>query len=232
MNPTERTGNHPEQSGIKDLVQVSEQDVMWAWAFGETLNPKWARRHQNISEGTRQRLTTTPPQEFFQTASSADRAEIMEAFFNDSARGVVKEQILPLHCEWYQGKLPVTQLDGLFIVQWPLSEALTPQTRTVHEFAIAFSEGRFPPEGNIDTENMRRMSQLDLSQTIGTPILLGETRNPPYCAVDGITRLSTMILRQRAGTLDMTDIPVTLGISPRLYQWSQIPQQAMRAAQR
>lgn len=229
---TEALVGNPEQSGIKDLVQVSEQDVMWAWAFGETLNPKWARRHQNISVNTRERLTTTLPQEFFQTASPLEREEIMEAFFTDSARGVVREQILPLECTWYQGKLSVAQLKDIFIVQWPLSEALTPQTRTVREFAIAFREGRFPPGDNIDTTNMQRMSQFDLTQAIGAPVVLSETQRPPYCAVDGITRLSTMILRQEAGTLDTKDIPITLGVTPRLYQWTQIPQQAMRASQR
>lgn len=220
--------NPSEQSGIKDLVQISEQDVMWAWAFGETLNPKWARRHQNISEETRHKLTTTPPQEYFQTASASERNEIMQAFFTDSARSVVKDQILPLQCRWYLGKLPVSELEKILIIRWPLSIELTPETGTVAEFATAYSEGKFPPEGNIDTENMRRMSQYDLTQAIGTPIVLGETNNPPYCAVDGITRFSVMIMRQREGKLGMTEIPVILGVTPRLGNWPQIPEQALQ----
>lgn len=213
-----------ERRVIRDITPVSEDYVILQWALGEARNPKWKRREQGLSEKLRQKIHTVSPLDFENQLSEEEQGEIISAFFNDNSRRVVKK-ILEMKCKWHKGVLPIEELGNLYMVIWPLSEKLAPSAR-LSEYSDAFVAGKFPSDATMDSENIQRMYEaFDQSQMIGAPILLSQSTHPPFCAVDGITRLSVMQMKLKEGNLKTNGIPVILGISNNIFDWDQIPRQ-------
>lgn len=212
-----------EQKSITEMRPVSEDHVMWQWAIGEAQNPKWERRNSQISSALQQKIKTVSPQDFDQF-SEEERKRILDAFFNDKDRQAVLN-ILAMKCQWFTGVIQIDGIRDFYMVQWPLSEQLAPSGRLL-EYTRAFQAGQFPQEAKTDMENIERMRKtFDPSQMIGAPVVLSQTDKPPYCAVDGITRLSVIIMDTEERKIQRGKFPIILGVSERIFDWSAIPQQ-------
>lgn len=223
----EHSSFSPNKEIIKNLQPVSEQYVIWQWALGEARSSKWERRNVALSPALREKLKTVPADSAEEQFDLEDQQTIVDAFLSDPARAPVAK-IRALRCSWYKGVMPVKDIEDCYMVMWPLSEQLAPSGRLV-EYTKAFKENRFPPGTEFDRDNTQRLYQsFDISQMIGAPILLSQTTNPPYCAIDGITRLCVINLRTQEGTLVIPEVPVILGISPNIFEWGQIPRQMQR----
>lgn len=213
-----------QEKGIRNMVSVSEEYVILQWALGEARNPKWKRREQDLSERLRKKIHTLSPVNFENQLSKEERENIANGFFKDNTRTVVKK-ILQMKCSWYKGFLPIEELENLYMVMWPLSEKLSPSAK-LSEYSNAFVAGKFPSDATMDFENIQRMREtFDPSQMIGAPVLLSQSNRPPFCAIDGITRLSVMQMKLKEGSLSTNDIPIILGISDNIFDWDQIPRQ-------
>lgn len=223
---TSEQGEHPTFSPeVRILQPISEAYVIWQWALGEARNPKWERRNVSLPPTLVEKLKTTPSHLAESQFGPDEQRVIVDAFLNDPTKRLPVAKIRAMQCAWYKGVMHVQALEDLFLVMWPLSRQLAPSARLM-EYARAFKSSRFPPGTESDYNNLQRLYQsFDLSEMIGAPILLSQTANPPYCAIDGITRLCVVGLRTHEGTLGMSEIPVILGVSPNIFDWEQIPRQ-------
>lgn len=213
-----------EQKSIIYITPVSEEYVMWQWALGEAQNPKWERRNSQISHALQEKIKTISPQNFDQQFSEEERRKILDAFFKDENRQAV-ENIRAMKCQWFIGVVQTDEIRDFYIVQWPLSEKLAPSGKLL-EYTKAFKRGQLPQEAKTEEENIERMRRtFDISQMIGAPIVLSQTGKPPYCAVDGITRLSIAIMNSEEGKMQRTKFPIIVGVSERIFEWKAIPQQ-------
>lgn len=227
--PSIEPTNPSEQKGIKNLISVTEAQVMRQWAIGEARNPKWGRRNEHITDSTRERLLTTSSTEVEQQLTEEDNQQIMSAFYQDKDRLAVQE-IVKMQCEWKKGTLSLTELEDLYMVQWPLATNMAPSGK-IGEFITALQAGKFPPEEKEFVKNVQRLkNNFDPQHMVGAPVILGESNNPPYCAVDGISRICAMILLAREGKMPEEAIPVYLGTSPKVFAWEAIPPQMQQAA--
>jgi len=216
-----------DQKSIEDMMPVSEEYVMWQWALGEAQNPKWERRNLQLSRVLQQKIKSISPQDFDQQFSEEERKRILDAFFNDKDRQAV-QNILAMKCQWFTGMVQVDGIRDFYMVQWPLSQQMAPSGKLL-EYTKAFQAGQFPQEAKRDAENIERMrKEFNASQMIGAPIVLSQTDKPPYCAVDGITRLSVIIMDTEEGKMHTSKFPIILGVSDRIFDWEAIPRQMRR----
>lgn len=213
-----------EQKSIKNIKPVSEDYVMWQWAIGEAQNPKWERRNLQISPSLQEKIKRVSAQNIDQQFSEDERRIILDVFFNDEDRKAV-ENIQAMKCKWFTGTIQTDEIRGLYMVQWPLSQQIAPSGRLL-EYTRAFQAGQFPQEAKTDAENIERMRKnFDVSQMIGAPIVLSQIGKPPYCAIDGITRLAAIIMGVEEGKMQHSEFPVIVGVSEKIFDWNAIPQQ-------
>lgn len=226
MKEPEPQGGITETSVIRNLQPIPEDYVIWQWALGEARNPKWARRNVNLDPVLREKLISVDAGVAENQFSSDEQQKVVAVFLSDHARLPVAN-IRALGCAWYKGIMPVEAIEDCYMVMWPLSKQLAPSGKLV-EYSQAFKQGLFPKGAELDRDNIQRLYEsFDPSQMIGSPVFLSQTTNPPYCAVDGITRLCVVNLKTAESTLQMPQIPVILGVSPNIFDWNQIPKQML-----
>lgn len=216
-----------EGKAIGEIKPISENDVMWQWALGEAQNPKWARRNVQIDLSLQEKIRKASPQDLDRQFSQDERKKILDAFFSDKDRLAV-QNILAMNCQWSKGTISIDGIKDLYMVQWPLSEQLAPFGKLL-EYTKAFQAGKFPQEAKTDMENIERMRKtFEKSQMIGAPIVLSQTGKPPYCAIDGITRLSVVIMNAENGQMQEGQFPIIVGVSEKIFDWNKMPRQMMR----
>lgn len=207
---------------IKDLIPVSEHFVIWQWALGEARNPKWARRNVSLDPKLQVKIMEIKPDSFEGQFSDEERKVVISAFLTDKDRLAIAG-IQAMKCIWYQGELPVETILESYMVSWPLSEQLASDGK-FRQYAMAYSEGRFPPEAEDVRENIQRLDDsFDPGKMLGAPILLSQTGNPPFCVVDGLTRLIVLNSRMAQGEYPSPAFPVIVGVSPDIGKWEHIP---------
>jgi hypothetical protein len=212
-----------EAKSIIDGVEISEYYVILQWAVGEALNPKWAERNRNLQQALREKLgkfSLQNPETYF---SEQEREEILGSFLEDPNRWGIRD-IKRMGCKWIRGLLQVDEVSNLYITRWPLVDRIAPSGK-LQEFVEALAREQPLAEGESNVlDNINRIyRELDTIPLTGYPVLLSKTGEAPFCAIDGISRLSG-ILRRRSENRWLPDmVPVIVGISDRIFDWEDVP---------
>lgn len=134
-------------------------------------------------------------------------------------RSSLLDGLLKLDVVWYSGILPIEDIDGLRIMNWPPFVNIA-ESRKLRDLVRAFKHGKMPPGHHEFEENLFKIKAgFSFEKMVGMPILVAESKKPPYLLVEGFTRLSAMLLNMSEGIRYTGQLSVILGVSQRLNEW-------------
>ncbi len=116
--------------------------------------------------------------------------------------------LLWLQPQWYQGEVPVEMLADMRIINFSPFVQKAP-SRKLSDLAEA------RPGGATDAK-----SEFSLDKMVGLPIAVGLSLDGPFCLVEGYTRCCTILRDYKGGTFSHRQVPLIVGVSERIVEWS------------
>jgi len=199
---------------VMDLKKISEEGMLRHWALAETAS---IRRWKYLENMLPQKiLDKVRVDDFDFTNGEWQKLVLMIRSF----RSPLLDGLLLLQFEWYEGVIPVNELDQLEMMNWPPFAGLAGSRKLV-DLALAFQEGKMPPGHHEFAENLDWLrSDFQIDKMKGRPILVGKSNEPPYMLVEGFTRMSALLLNLLEGNTMSEDMPIVLGTSRRIGEWA------------
>jgi hypothetical protein len=128
--------------------------------------------------------------------------------------------LLQLDIVWYGAELDPSDLPDVRIMNYEPHVRLAP-SRTLSAFTAAIDAGQNPPGESEFSESYRVVRDTFRSDSVrGRPILVAEAASGPFTLLEGYTRLTILTSLWSAGKINF-QIPILLGICPRLKEWHQ-----------
>lgn len=185
--------------------RVTEATVLRAWAVAEATSAK-EPLGKAVAEGR------CPPEMRDKLLAGRHR-ELTEAEWQAlvravlQARGPLLQGLLDLRPEWYEGKVPIPFVEQMFFFNLPAWVAKTPSRNLGDLAGTRHQSGNEPEFRGFFTD-------------IERPIAVGPSLDGPFCLVEGYTRCGCLVRDHRAGLSILDPIPILVGISPRIAEWS------------
>jgi hypothetical protein len=123
--------------------------------------------------------------------------------------------LLDLPGDWFEASIRPQEIAGL---QATTGFAPITQTLRIGDTLDEFEKGNLG-DGGFNSDVKARSVGFDLARIRGRPVLAAETRDGPFTIVEGTTRLATMLFLNRTGRTFPDQIPIYIGIVPRLLRW-------------
>lgn len=200
---------------MTELEEVSEREVIRNWAVAEVAST----RRAPYLQGTFSPEILSKVHEGRLANLSEEEWGVLEGMIRRN-RHELLDGLLPLGVKWYKGVLPVKELLKLKMISWRPFVDLAKSNNLI-DLVRAFERGEMPPHHHEFSENLRRIQRtLNLQEMIGAPIVVSRGELPPYYLIEGFTRCSAMSLNYRKGIFSGKKIPVILGVSERIHEWS------------
>lgn len=183
---------------IAEATNVRRWDDLKEFVSGEVLEKLETGNYDSLAEGEWHQL------------------EQMIAQF----RRPLLEGLLRLRPQWYLGDLASSHLSEIRVIKYQPFVQVAP-SRTLGDFVAFLEKGGSLPNDPAFAENVKRIrTAFKIEMMRGRPILVSaELSGSSYYLVEGYSRLSAMLLGQRAGTPMIEAIPVMLGATARINEW-------------
>lgn len=208
--PYNRGGNYM----ITIIEEISAVEMLRDWALAEA-----------SSERRIPYVRTYLTDEVIRKVTSQKASDLSEKELENLEQMILKERsdllsdLLKLNVEWHRGNLPLKEVEGLRIMDWPPFVNLV-ESRGLVDLVRAFQAGKMPPNHHGFETNLHKMKAgFSFDKMVGTPILVARSKEPPYVLIEGFTRLSAMLLNVFDGIQYVEALPVILGVSQRLDEW-------------
>jgi hypothetical protein len=200
-------------SRMISLKKGSERDLFWNFARAEFEIPKHGVRHTQpaISRELKDRILRDERATFTEQDWEALRRAVL------STRSSLVQPLIDLGTEWFLGALPSNAWGEVRVMNLHIFTDIAP-TRRLSELATALDSGAVPRVWNPSNYPDLR-SSFDLSMMHGDPIVVAERPTGPYTLVEGTTRMCVLLSRRSRGEVEVTRIPMLLGVCPRLGEW-------------
>ncbi len=196
--------------------RVTVTDVLSTFAEAEVSSPRYGRFYEKLLEpATLARLRAVPAVGW----TDSDRAAAIRVL--RSYRGGFIEPLLALGGKWLDGAVAVGELGDLRTTESPGFRILSADLRLL-SLVVSIEVGG-KDEGNLGPAIRSLAAMPDSFAARGRPLLAGTSRRGPFVVAEGTTRLSAALLRSRAGAPVPEELPVYVGIQPRLREWGFAP---------
>ncbi len=184
------------------------------WAIAEASSiRRWRDIHNNLPQDTAEKINKKNYKQLTPTDHNALEEMIVQI------RAPLLKGLLPIKPQWYKGYLSSEDLMELEMMNWPDFVNLA-NSRRLLDLVKAFEEGKMPNNHHEFAANLDRIrDDLNLSNMVGSPIILSRSKNPPYYLVEGFTRCSAILMNMREGKFTEEQIPIMLGVSDRFDEW-------------
>jgi hypothetical protein len=199
---------------IEDLDPCSAEDMLWEWAKAEVKSSRFSRYFDELSVEIRSKLY------------AGDRSQINAAEFHAittvvrQKRGPLISGPLRLQTKWYTGRLRLTSLLELRVMNWPPFVSLCP-SRQLSEFVESLDRSETPTDDALFLSNYQDLRKnYDESKFNERLILITNQICGPFTIVEGYTRLSVLCSRTLHNQpITLPHIKVIIGVCPKLSEW-------------
>lgn len=198
---------------IKNLKKISEEIMLQNWALAEITS---IRRQKYLNGALPQGLIEKIRQGQYDF-TKREWKQLTDMI--RSTRSELLSGLLQLKLEWYDGALPVSELNTLEMMNWPPFVNLA-ESRKFIDLVDAFCAEKMPLNHHEFAANLERIkNEFVLDKMKGMPIVVGQSIQPPYVLIEGFTRLSAILLNLLENRVDVKEMLIILGVSTRLKEW-------------
>ena len=198
---------------IKDLKEISEEEMLKNWALAEaTSTRRWKYLGKILSPEILGKVKNGPYE--FSEKEWQELLAMIRQF-----RSPLLDELIPLNLSWYEGKLPMSELGKLEMINHAPFVNLAGSKKLI-DLAHAFEKGEMPPNHPEFAENLEQLKVgFSLDKMAGKPILVSLTKQPPYELVEGFTRISAVLINSLNGKSFEGEMPVILGVGKQVSSW-------------
>jgi hypothetical protein len=195
------------------LRAATSRDLFWNFSRAEFEIPEHGVRHTQPRMAVELRSRVLRDERA--SLSDQDWEALREAIL--STRSDIVQPLLDLGIEWFLGELRSTDWAKLRVMNLRIFTDIEP-SRSLGELASALDAGAVPRIWD-PSRYPRLRSEFELAKMHGLPIVVSERPTGPYTLIEGTTRMCILVSKVRKGELDVAQIPLLLGVSPRIGEW-------------
>ena len=197
---------------------MEDAELLWQFAYSE--NDSVSRHGDAWRRGLGPRLSEILTRGARSELTPADWLLIRSVLLE--VRGWYVKTLLAAAPAWSYTRYKVSELGAISLIRHEPFRSIAPSLR-LDEFVAALDAGRDTPGDRFAGRYRRLRPMFDPDRARGTPILVAQYRSGPFVELDGLTRMSILYSRWKAGMQEPSDVQVLLGLSDRLPVWSHYP---------
>lgn len=203
-----------EKGRILLMQEISEHEVLQPWALSEALNKeRWGELVKLLPLALQIKLGEYPNI----SLQEEDNKILENALLTFRKRDMVPLQ--EQHFIWHMGTIPFDGLEQMKIMDWYRFTEIS-HSRNLADLAAAVERGNFHSEDKPFADNVLRLvNNFDYKKTLGNLVAVSETESPPYRLLEGYSRACAMLILKKRGDFHEVNLPIILGVSPRLNEW-------------
>jgi hypothetical protein len=185
-------------------TRIDNATVLRAWAIAEATSGK---------EGFAQAVAQQAPKAIRDKVFGGKAETLTDSEWRLLEGGIrqyrapMLDHLLALGVDWFDGLVPVAELENMRFFNLPKWVSGT-RSRRFGDLAGSRAVAGSAPEFR------------GFSTTIERPIAVGPSLAGPLCLLEGYTRCGALVRDHRAGLSPLESIPIIVGVCPRITEWT------------